>query len=105
MSRAQEPMNTGKQVVPEQPSSRQVAMQGAYRPKPTSIRAPQKKFRITATQNCHWPTVKPMPSPMEPKGPMPAFLQAMMMAVPIIAQPSQIRIWLTSHLVIISAMV
>ena len=71
---AQEPMNTGKQAVPSTPSRRQVAIHGAYRPKPISIRAPHKILSPAATINFH--PVKPVAVPTAPKGPTPVFLQS-----------------------------
>ena len=94
---AQEPMNTGKQAVPSTPSRRQVAIHGAYRPKPISIRAPHKILSPAATINFH--PVKPVAVPTAPKGPTPVFLQSIIIARGIMMKPRAYLILLRGHFV------
>ena len=91
----------GKAVPTSIPSALTNARQGAYRPTPIIIRAPKKKLTTTPITNLI--PVKPNAVPAIPKGPTPAFLQAITIARIIRPTPRPIRTYLTFHLQTIPA--
>lgn len=98
---AHDPMNTGKQAPASTPSRRHVAIHGAYRPKPISMRAPHKMLRAAATIN--FQPVNPVAVPTIPNGPTPVFLHSMIIARGIIIKPRAYLILLRGHFVTIVA--